>query len=353
MQTKITEFEGSPIYVGIDVHKKSWSVSILTQETEHRTFTQPPDPKILYDYLMRMFPGAHYQSVYEAGFCGYEYHRDLTELGIKNIVVNPADVPTTGKEKAGKTDNINSRKLAKGLRSGDLHGIHVFERPHQEVRTLARHRHLLQKDLRRFKQRIKMQLLHYGKLIPAEYDNENWSKGFEEWLRGITFETDAGRRSFDYLVEGYHFHKQQVRSISNELRKLFRKQYKEDYYLLRTIPGIGPLSAIAIITELGDINRFSHINKLCSYVGLQPLTHTSGESERIGGMTYRCNSYLRTILIEASWQVVRLDPAMLIYYRKHASRGNGKRAIVKVARKLLTRIRFVLKNKMAYELGVK
>lgn len=353
MQTKITEFEGSQIYIGIDVHKRSWCVSILTEETEHRTFTQPPDPKILWNYVNRMFPGANYHSAYEAGFCGYKYHRQLNEMGITNIVVNPADVPTTGKEKAGKTDKVDSRKIAKGLRSGELRGIHVFERSHQEVRSMARHRHLLQKDLRRFKQRIKMQLLHYGITIPEQYDNENWSKGFEQWLSEVIFETQAGSRSFNYLLEGYQFHKQQVRCISNELRKLFRKRYKEDYNLLRTIPGIGPLSAIAIITELGDINRFGHINKLCSYAGLQPLIHNSGETEKTSGMTYRCNPYIRTILIEASWQAVRLDPAMLLYYRKHASRGNGKRAIVKVARKLLSRIRFVLKNKKRYEVGIK
>lgn len=353
MQTKINEFEGSNIYIGIDVHKRSWSVSILTEETEHRTFTQPPDPKTLHNYLTTRFPGAQYYSAYEAGFCGYGFHRSFHKMGINNIVVNPADVPTTGKEKAGKTDKVDSRKLARGLRSGNLQGIHVFDRKHQEVRTMARQRHLLQKDLRRFKQRIKMQLLHYSITIPEDYDNENWSKGFEKWLWEVKFETTAGTQSFEYLLQGYHFHKQQVRSISNTLRKLFRKEYKEDYYLLRSIPGIGPLSAIAIITELGDIHRFSHINKLCSYAGLQPLTHNSGDTEKTGGMTYRCNPYLRTILVEASWQAVRMDPAMLLYYRKHASKGNGKRAIVKVARKLLNRVRFVLKNKTPYELGIK
>ena len=122
--------------------------------------------------------------------------------------------------------------------------------------------------------------------------------------------------------------------------------------MLRSIPGIGPLSAIAIITELGDMSRFSHHNKLCSYAGLQPLTHNSGETEKVGGLTYRCNSYLRTILIEASWQASRLDPVMMLYYRKHAARGNGKKAIVKVARKLLCRIRYVLINRRAYEIGV-
>ena len=352
MQSKSINFCGMNIYAGIDVHKKSWSVTILVEDFEHKTFTQPPSVDKLYGYLIKHFPGATYHSAYEAGFSGYGNHRKLKELGINNIVINPADVPTTGKEKAGKTDKVDSRKIAKGLRSGSLTGIHVFKESHQDLRSFARMRHIMQRDVRRSKQRIKMFLLFNTISIPIELDNENWSKAFEKWLDSLCFPTGEGRRAFEFLLSNYYFQKQEIRQINKELRAHFRKYYKENYYLLRSIPGIGPLSAIAVITEIGDINRFSNINKLSSFVGLMPLTSSSGEVERVGGMTYRCNTYLRTILVEASWQAVRKDPAMLIYYREHASKGNGKRAIVKVAGKLLNRIRYVLKNKQAYEIGV-
>ena len=64
-------FEGQQIYVGMDVHKKSWSISILTNEFEHKTFSQPPEVGVLVNYLKRNFPGASYKSVYEAGYCGF------------------------------------------------------------------------------------------------------------------------------------------------------------------------------------------------------------------------------------------------------------------------------------------
>lgn len=352
MQSKSINFSGMNVYIGLDVHKKSWSVTILTDDIEHKTYTQPPNPDKLYAYLVRHFPGATYYSAYESGFSGYGNHRRLIELGINNIVVNPADIPTTGKEKAGKTDKVDSRKIAKGLRSGTLEAIHVFDESHQDLRSFARMRHIMQRDLRRSKQRIKMHLMFNTIRIPLDLDNENWSKSFESWLDTVKFPSQRGRRAFEFLLMNYHYQKQQVRLISKELRAYFRKYHKEMYYLLRTIPGIGPLSSIAIISELGDINRFANINKLSSFVGLMPLVSNSGETERVGGMTYRCNNYLRTILVEASWQSIRKDPAMLLYYRKHASKGNGKRAIVKVAGKLLNRIRYVLKNKQAYELGI-
>jgi transposase len=353
METKVNDFSGMNIYAGIDVHKKSWSVTLLADEHEHKTFNQPPGADALYKYLNKHFPGAQYYSAYEAGFSGYGHHRRMLELGIKNIVVNAADVPTSGKEKAGKTDKVDSRKIAKGLRNGDLQGIYVFEEPQQDLRSFARMRHIMQRDLRRAKQRIKVYLNFNTVSIPAHLDADNWSKAFEGWLaHQAAFPTANARKAFDFLLANYHYQKQQVRQISKQLRAYFRKQHKQDYYLLRTIPGIGPLSAIAIISELGDINRFANINKLSSYVGLLPLTSNSGETERVAGMSYRCNNYLRTILVEASWQAIRKDPAMLLYYKKHAAKGNGKRAIIKVTAKLLNRIRYVLKNKQEYVLGV-
>src|SRR5271155_5210155 len=88
-------FNGQNIFVGVDVHLKSWKVTIMTNEIIHKTFSQPPQAKVLYQYLEKHFPGATYHSAYEAGFCGYWIHNQLASLGIHSMVVNPADIPTT------------------------------------------------------------------------------------------------------------------------------------------------------------------------------------------------------------------------------------------------------------------
>ena len=67
MKTKVNDFSGMNIYAGIDVHKKSWSVTLLADEQEHKTFNQPPSADALYAYLNKHFPGAQYYSAYEAG----------------------------------------------------------------------------------------------------------------------------------------------------------------------------------------------------------------------------------------------------------------------------------------------
>src|SRR4030042_1396098 len=94
MQTQVTkkiDFTGKDLFVGLDVHKKSWSVTIVVDGIEHRTFTQPPDPEALKKYLQRSFPGGNYQSAYESGYCGYGIHRRLNDLGIRNMVINAAE----------------------------------------------------------------------------------------------------------------------------------------------------------------------------------------------------------------------------------------------------------------------
>ena len=88
MQTQATKlnFEGQNFFVGIDVHLKSWTVSIVTDHLTHKTFTQPASAEVLSNYLKRNFPGGIYHSVYEAGFCGFWSHYMLTEMGINSIV---------------------------------------------------------------------------------------------------------------------------------------------------------------------------------------------------------------------------------------------------------------------------
>lgn len=105
-------FTGKNFYIGLDVHKNSWSVTIRISNLEVGHFSQAPDPKALYTYLMKKYPSGNYFSAYEAGFCGTSSHTSLCELGINNFIVNAADIPNTDKEKKNKTDVHDSRAIA-------------------------------------------------------------------------------------------------------------------------------------------------------------------------------------------------------------------------------------------------
>jgi transposase len=350
--TKKIDFKDKDLFIGLDVHKKSWSVTILVEGMEHRTFTQPPDPRVLYNYLKKMFPGGNYFSAYEAGFCGYGIHRDLNSIGIKNIVINAADIPASQKDQLQKRDPIDSRKIARGLEKGLLRAIHIFDRDKEELRSLNRTRFYLMRDLRRSKNRIKSFLQYYGIAIPTEYDNNHWPLKFIFWLKQIQMKTQSGQDAFSNLICSYEYHRAQILTLSRQIRVRIKEYDNELYSLLNTISGIGPLTSSALITELGDINRFPHIDHLSSFVGLIPRVKQSGETTFTGGITFRCNSYLRTLLIESSWQAIRQDPALMQYYHEHLINNKGQKVIIKVARKLLNRIRYVMKNRQPYVTGV-
>ncbi len=347
------DFTGQQIYVGMDVHKKSWSISILTDQFEHKTFSQPPEVEVLVNYLKRNFPGAAYKSVYEAGFSGFWLHDRLQEQGVQCVVVNPADVPTKDKERAGKTDRVDCRKLARSLRNGEIEGIYVPSRPKVEDRSLLRTRHSMVRKQTRCKNQIKAILCFYGVHIPDELANSHWSKRFINWIESLRMERASGDMALKvHLAELIN-----VRQIIAELNRAIRalsttNDYQDNARLLKTVPGISTLTAMTLLTELYDISRFKTLDKLCSYVGLIPNTNSSGETERKTGMTGRRNVHLRVILIESAWTAVRKDPALMISFNDLCKHMTKTKAIVRIARKLLNRIRYVLKHQQEYVPGV-
>jgi transposase len=343
------DFTGQHIYIGLDVHKKSWSVSILSEHCEHKTFTQPPEVDKLVYYLRRHFPGARYHSVYEAGYSGFWIHDQLKDKGIDSIVVNPADVPTKDKERRGKRDRIDCRKLARSLRSGQLQSIYVPCRLKLEDRSLVRTRHSMVRKQTRCKNQIKSMLSFYGIHLPEQSIMSHWSRRFIRWIESIQMERASGNMALKIHLEELTHLRQIIASVNRAILVLSRTEpYRAQVRLLRTIPGISTLTAMILLTELSDINRFASLDELSSYVGLIPDTHESGEKAHSAGITKRRHPQLRWLLIEASWVAARKDPALLMAFHQYLKRMRKTRAIVKIAKKLLNRIRYVLKNQTEY-----
>jgi transposase len=357
MQTQINklDFNGQNIYVGFDVHLKSWKVTIMTDNLIIKTFSQTPSPDALHQYLNNNFPGATYHSAYEAGFCGYWIHNKLVSLGINSIVVNPADIPTTDKEKVQKEDSRDSRKIARSLRSGELIAIYVPSLKTLEDRTLLRTRALLVKDLTRYKNRIKSFLYFHGIEFPEQFNkpDTHWSKRFLLWLESISMLEKSGKIALNALITGSKNIRASILQINREIRLLSQTPaYKDPEKLLRSVPGIGLLTAMTLLTELETMSRFSNIGRLCGFIGLVPSTHSSGDKDKVGDITPRGHHVLRNALIESAWVAVRIDPALMKSYHEYCKRMEPNKAIIRIAKKLLSRIRFVLKNNQAYVCSV-
>ena len=350
---KLRDFTGQNIYVGMDVHHKSWKVHVYSDEFELKSFSQEPDVEGLYTYLSKNYKNANYQIAYEAGFCGFWIQRAFAAKGVNCKVVNAADVPTSHKEQLRKTDKVDSKKIAKGLKNGELNCIHVPSITLELDRQLLRNRERLIKDSTRCKNRIKAFLKLHGIEIPDEYGNGKWSKKFIAWLQQLKFQTESGNKAMQNYLAEFVFLENQKKLVDKEVLALSRSsQYNGNVLLLMTIPSIGLLTAMILLTELGDILRFKGLDELCSYCGIVPNCHSSGEMEHTGGLSRRGNSTLKKLLIECAWVAVRKDPALLLYYKQQISHMKGQKAIIKVTRKLLSRIRYVLINQQPYVNGV-
>jgi transposase len=353
-QVRTLDFTGQNIYAGIDTHKRNWVVSIYSDELYHKTFHQPPKPDALYKYLTKHFPNGTYYSVYEAGYCGFWIHERLQSLGINSIVVNPADVPVTDKEKKHKTDPIDSNKLARQLRNLELEAIYIHNRDILEDRSLIRMRGTLVKEITRYKNRIKAMLSFFGIEVPGGFakDERYWSNRFMQWLSELKFNQDSGTESLRILFNHVKLLRTDLLEVNKKIRTLSRKEYyRKRAELLMSIHGIGLITTMVILTEIENIHRFCNQNKLISYVGLTPTSHSSGDNQVHGEMINRGNKFVKKAIIEAAWIAARTDPGLHMDFITYCKRMKKNKAIVRIARKLLNRVNFVLKNEVPYNDG--
>jgi transposase len=334
----------------MDIHKKTWSISIQTDLFFHKRFSMPSKAEELYRYVQNHFPDHEVSLVYEAGCCGFHAARYFLNLGWDVLVVNPSDIKRSDKDRYQKTDLLDSKNLSNQLKKGELKSIYIPTEKEELYLSLARHRTQVTKKLRQTKTQIKSMLLFHGITIPEEYDNANWTNGFINWLELIEFGSLPGNLSLQGKIRMYKFIKTEYLEIANQMRAYCRKEFKKDYNLLRSIPGIGGYLASVIIAECGDLRRFNTEGQFSSFIGLVPGIYNSGEKETCLGLTPRSRSQLRSYLIEAAWIAIRKDAEMQQYYRKHQGK-NVKNIIVKVAHKMSRRILSVIKTETPYEVN--
>ncbi len=352
MRAKNLKNNSSPefnFYIGLDVHKKSWSVTIRTLGLEVAHFTQKPNPSQLLGYLKKNFPEGQYFCAYEAGFSGTSLHFALNNLGIQNIVVNAADIPQTNKQKNSKTDLHDSRSIAKYLEKGLLSGIHVLSIEQQEIRALFRCREATVKDTSRAINRLRSFLYFFGIEVPDVFKDKTYiSKKFTTWLSTVKLSTSEGNESLKEYINQLHYHRNQVLLVTKQLRKSILERFDESFTCMLSVPGIGPVTAMGILSETGDLNRFKNPDEYASYLGLIPAEHRSGEFTNMPTLQPRCNMHLRPLLVESAWFAIKQCPTILAYYKKHAGK-NSKKAIIKVARKIALIAKSVSINKTPYD----
>ena len=342
------------IFVGIDVHKKNWTVTVRTELGEFKTFSQDPDPDVLFHYLRRNFPTGRYHVVYEAGFSGFWAYDRFVELGMKAAVVHPPDIPTTDKERMAKADRVDSRKLCRDFQAGLLEPIYVPDVRRRQDRELIVCRLATVKKQGRVKNQIRSLLDRHGVVLPKRFRSPNhWSHNFMEWLREHAFSPSWAQQALFQYLDELEFLRARIVDLTQRVRKLGQEEpYAEAFVHVVRLPGVGSLSASTWIVLLWPIERFRNGDHLCSYVGLVPSLHQSGEKERRGALTRRKHKILFRLALENAWCAVRTDPFFNDLFRHRARRMPKNKAIIGVAKRLVLRLRHVWMASEPYAPGV-
>ncbi len=353
-KAKTLNFSGHTIFCALDVHKNSWRVNNRDMDFELEDYSQDPCADSLYKHLKSRYPGALFKIAYEAGFCGFGIHRCLSKHDdVECLVVNAADVPTSDKEKKRKTDKIDARKISRELSKGNLAGIYIPDPVMEHGRSLVRQRTRLVQDQTRCKNRIWHLLMFSGLKLEAEKPKQYWSKKFIESLRKLPVTNDGLKQTLEIAIDEYLAIRMLIMKAILYMRKISGQSFFQPVQkVLQSIPGIGLINAMIIHTEIMDMKRYPRLDALCNDCGIVPDTEDSGDTKKDKGITHRCNHYLRPAIVESSWVIIRKDPAMLMKYNQYCQRMHENKAIIKIAKHLLSRIRYVWLQQKEYVIGV-
>lgn len=274
----------SEIYVGLDVHASTIAIAVSEgRDVVRFVGTIPNESESISKVvkrLLRQYEGHPLHACYEAGPCGYRLYRQLSKLGVRCVVVAPTLIPVRVGDRV-KTDKRDAEKLARYFRAGDLTAVWVPNEEHEALRDLLRARESALGDLLRSKHRLSKFLLRHGVSSPFKA----WTHRYMQWIE--------------------------------------------------TLRGVGKITAMTVVSEVGQLSRFDSPKQLMAYGGLVPREHSSGASIRKGSITKTGNSHLRRVLGESAFHY-RFKPTLYPNLRKR-QQGQPK-AITDIAWKAQHRL---------------
>jgi len=282
----------------LDVHARSIRLAAVRADELLEERTLPYDEEQV-GRLLRRWPGA--RCCYEAGPTGFGLYRHLVERGIDCAVVAPGLVPQRPGDRV-KTDPRDARKLARLLAGGLLEPIHVPSPELEAVRDLVRAREDARLDRMRDRHRLSKFCLRHGRLLPTSA----WTVTRRKWLGEQRFEYAAAQITFDSYLHAIDLVDARIEQLERAIRATAEQgPWRELVARLRCLRGIDTLSALGLVRDISDFDRFNSAEELMAFVGLVPSEHSSGEHRRQGAITKVGNSHVRRLLVEAAWHARR------------------------------------------------
>jgi len=299
------------VYVGMDVHKESYSLCCFSLG-EGSFFGETKidgRPELVKKYLDEMSKSlgdggkeAKFICAYEAGCLGFSLQKALSKLGIECRVIAPTTLAREAGSSAKKTDRKDAKMLARNLAYGTCSFVHIPDEEDQETREYIRMRCAHKRELKRMKQCILSFCLRNG----HKYEGRTyWTGSHISWMKGLPFGETLKDILLEYL-DTFEKPADKLERLDGELLKISDKpRYKASTDKLACLKGTAKQSALTIAGEIGDFRRFGTPSELCSYLGLVPGESSSGEKTAGLGTAKQGNSIVRTQLAESSQSIVR------------------------------------------------
>jgi len=320
------------LFVGIDVHKKSYHVALYLNDAPSIDFVMPAKKEQLSQKLKTTTPALR-QVAYETGPSGYGLVRHLNKNNLPASVVATSKIPRPAGND-DKTDKLDSKKLAEYAAKGLLKPVQVPTLKQEADRQLYRMRHRQARNLAKVKTQIKSFLLMHDMDEPAGLGS--WSQSSIELLRAISLRKTL-RLSLDELLGDMDYYASRVRTLNKSLAEQLNKgRLAQRIALLKTHPGVGTVVSCQFATELFHYRDFNNTREVFKYLGLSPKVHQSGERSVRGSISRVSNSRLRSNLVQAAWRWVAVDVQAKKTYHRLLNNGGGikQKAIIAMARKL-------------------
>jgi transposase len=290
-------------FVGMDAHKVAIKLAVLlpgqTKPVEWQLANEKAAVRRMLKQVQRLALDSQVRFCYEAGPCGYALQRWIQEAGLVCIVVAPSLIPRKPGDRI-KTDRRDARKLAELFRAGLLTEVHAPTPADEAARDLCRAREDAQEDLMRCRHRLSKMLLRRGWTWNGT--KRAWSQAHRLWLRSLRLDHEADQLVLEDYLLAIEQLEQRLPWLEQRIEQLSQQPaYAEAVASLRCFRGIDTITAMGLVTELHDFMRFDSARGLMAFLGLVPSEHSSGESERRGGITKAGNRHARRLLIEAAW----------------------------------------------------
>ena len=332
------------MYVGLDVHKRYCYYAMV----DGRGTVVKRDRFRTTGEELEKFASAlpeEGQVAIEASASGSFVYEQLDEQGIAVHLAHPTMVRPFAKQHV-KTDKVDAIVLAQLLRMYYLPESYVPCEAMRDLRTLVRHRTGLVRIRTSLKNRMHALLTMEGVQPPAVSDL--FGKKGRAFLEKVKIR-EPRRVALDNYLKVLDVLTERISGIEEILEE--KAELTEEVRWLRSIPGIGPHNAVLILSELGEVARFSRPQGLVCYAGLAPKVAQSGDQVRYGHINRQSNGFLRWALIQSAWSAVQSSTPnrfQRIYQKLKARRGT-KIAIVATARHLAESVYWVLTKQEAYK----